>query len=98
MTVEAAAARRASLVTDVEGSREMVPPDSRLVNKVKPGFVDGLARALIEWFADPVMTRAEGTRFFNYHRDRHSVATMGSKYLKVYCQITKKPSRPVTTA
>ncbi len=87
VTIEAATRGRASLVTDVDGSRDCVPPDHVLPNLISFGDVAGLADALEAWFVQPVLAVSEVRVFFDYLRSSSSTATVGNKYRALYEQV-----------
>jgi glycosyltransferase involved in cell wall biosynthesis len=89
VTIEAAARGRASLVTDVDGSRDCVPAHHVLPNLVKFGDVAGLADALEAWFAQPVSAVSEGRAFFDYLKSSSSTASVGKEYCALYEQVAK---------
>ncbi len=88
VTIEAAARGRASLVTDVDGSRDCVPPNHVLPNLVRFGDVAGLADALEAWFARPDLAVSEGRAFFDYLKQSSSTALVGEKYRALYERVT----------
>ena len=86
VTIEAAAQGRASLVTNVDGSRDMVPSRHGLPNLVALDDVPALAAALEAWFADPEATVAEGRLFFDSLRTASSSAVVAERYTALYEQ------------
>jgi glycosyltransferase involved in cell wall biosynthesis len=87
VTIEAAAQGRASLVTDVDGSRDCIPPHHSLPNLVPFGDVAGLADALERWFAQPGLVVSEGRVFFDYLKSSSSTTIVGNKYRILYQQV-----------
>jgi glycosyltransferase involved in cell wall biosynthesis len=87
VTIEAAARGRASLVTDVDGSRDCVPPGRTLPNLVRFGDVTGLADALAAWFSRPDEVSKEGRLFFDYLKRSSATAIVGEKYRALYAQV-----------
>ncbi len=87
VTLESAARGRASLVTDVDGSRDCVPPDHLLPNRVQFGDVPALAAALEQWFMRPEMVVAEGRKFFAFLKESSSSAAVAKKYRALYEQV-----------
>jgi glycosyltransferase involved in cell wall biosynthesis len=87
VTIEAAAQGRASLVTDVDGSRDCIPPHHSLPNLVRFGDVAGLADALERWFAQPGLVVSEGRVFFDYLKSSSSTTIVGNKYRILYQQV-----------
>jgi len=90
VTVEAAARGRASLLTDVDGSRDCVSPDRALPNLVKLGDVVGLADALEAWFMQPALAVSEGRVFFDYLKDTSSSTVVANKYRALYEQVVTR--------
>lgn len=84
VVVEAAAHGRASLVTDVDGSRDTVPPGVKLPNLVPFGDAERLAQALARWFGEPAKTLEEGTRFHEFLRERCSPEAVRQQYQTIY--------------
>ncbi|RYF45437.1 MAG: glycosyltransferase [Comamonadaceae bacterium] len=92
VTIEAAAAGRASLLTDVDGSRDCLPPDRQLPNAVPFGDPARLADALFSWFADADAVVEEGKRFRAFHQKINSSQVLGRRYADVY-QSALRPLR-----
>lgn len=84
VTIESAAAARASLLTDVDGSRDCLPPNRKLVNGLKFGDVTALSTALEYWFSHPAEVLDEGCTFFEYHQTLNSFEAIGEQYSNVY--------------
>jgi glycosyltransferase involved in cell wall biosynthesis len=87
VTIESATIGRASLVTDVDGSRDCVPPTHALPNLIKFGDTAGLANALEAWFARPDLAVVEGRVFFDYLKRSSSSAFVASQYQSLYRQV-----------
>jgi glycosyltransferase involved in cell wall biosynthesis len=87
VTIESATRGRGSLVTDVDGSRDCVPPDHVLPNLVRFGDVAGLADALEAWFARPDLAVAEGRVFFDYLQQSSSSAFVADQFRTLYRQV-----------
>jgi len=87
VTLEAAAAGRASLLTAVPGSIDLLPPGQRLPNGVQFGDVEALADALEEWFAHPSVVAEEGARFFHFLKSSSDPSNIAREYTRVYQQI-----------
>ncbi len=83
VVVEAAAARRASLVTDVDGSRDTVPPDVQLPNRIPFGNIERLTDALATWFQNPPLALEDGDIFHNHLRQRCSPEAVRSQYRQI---------------
>jgi glycosyltransferase involved in cell wall biosynthesis len=84
VTVEAASCGRASLLTDVDGSRDCIPIGHVLSNGVPYGDVTKLAGALVYCSGHPKETLNEGEIFFHFHKKRSSPDIVGAQYLSVY--------------
>ncbi|HEY2254875.1 MAG TPA: glycosyltransferase family 4 protein [Variovorax sp.] len=84
VTIEAAAAGRASLLTDVDGSRDCLPPNRALPNGLPYGKAEALADALQFWFANPEAVAEEGRTFFDFHQALNSSKVLGEKYAAAY--------------
>ena len=84
VTVEAASCGRPSLLTDVDGSRDCLPPTRNLPNGVPFSDVDALANALEYWFSHPHDVAEEGQPFFNYHKGLSGIGVIASKYAALY--------------
>jgi len=82
--LEAAARGRATLVTDVDGSRDCVPPDAALPNRIVFGDVRGLADALMSWFARAPEVIEEGRRSYRFLRASSAADVVGRKYCNLY--------------
>jgi glycosyltransferase involved in cell wall biosynthesis len=87
VTLEAAARGRASLLTAVPGSVDLLPPDRHLTNGIEFGDVDALASALEEWFANPETTANEGRCFFDFLRASSNPKQIALKYRAVYQEV-----------
>jgi len=82
--LEAASRGLPTLVTDVDGSRECVPPDQRLPNRIPFGDAPALADALAAWIEQPDLVIEEGRAFYDFHKERHSTEVVGEKYADLY--------------
>jgi glycosyltransferase involved in cell wall biosynthesis len=87
VTLEAAAMGRASLLTAIPGSIDLLPPDRKLPNGVAFGDVKALADALETWFANPVEVVEEGQRFFRFLKMSSDPSAIAVEYAKVYRQV-----------
>jgi glycosyltransferase involved in cell wall biosynthesis len=90
VTIESAAVGRASLLTDVDGSRDCLPPNRVLPNGLIFGDIDGLASALEYWFLHPTEVLEEGQIFYNFHKEINSFDAVGEKYTNVYRRLFNK--------
>jgi glycosyltransferase involved in cell wall biosynthesis len=82
--IEAAANGRPSLVTDVDGSRDTVPKQVVLPNRLPYGDIEKLADALQIWFSNPSQVAADGAEFYAYLRNTCDTATVCNQYIAVY--------------
>ena len=87
VTLEAAAMGRASLLTAIPGSIDLLPPGRKLPNGVAFGDVKALADALEEWFAHPEKVIEEGQTFFKFLKSSSDPNTIAVEYTKVYRQV-----------
>jgi glycosyltransferase involved in cell wall biosynthesis len=86
VTREAAAMGRASLLTAVPGSIDLLPQNSSLLNGLKFGQVIELADALEEWFRNPALTLKEGQNFFASLASMCNPERVANKYERA-CQL-----------
>lgn len=82
--LEAASRGLPTLVTDVDGSRDCVPPQAGLPNRVPFGDAAALAEALSVWLKQPEQVDREGDIFFEFHKERHSTEVVGKRYADLY--------------
>lgn len=82
--IEAAACGRASLVTDVDGSRDCLPPTRGLPNGIPFGDADAMAAALKKWLTSPEMVRQDGALFLEFLRKANSIEVVGQLYAEAY--------------
>jgi glycosyltransferase involved in cell wall biosynthesis len=87
VVIEAAACGLPSLLTDVDGLRDSLPPDRRLPNGLPFGDPEALASALKQWLDHPAEVRQEGQRFFEFLRGTSSAEVVGAEYARVYREI-----------
>ena len=87
VVVEAATHGLPSLVTDVEGSRDTLPPKLDLPNGVRYGDVDALAEALFVWLQSPDLVEADGVRFREYLRALCNQESVGRQYMQLYASM-----------
>jgi glycosyltransferase involved in cell wall biosynthesis len=87
VTLEAAALGRASLLTAIPGSIDLLPPGRQLPNGVAFGDVKALADALETWFANPVEVAEEGQRFFKFLKSSSDPNAIAAAYKEVYRQV-----------
>jgi glycosyltransferase involved in cell wall biosynthesis len=104
VTLEAAAMGRASLLTAVPGSIDLLPPNRRLRNGLAFGNVTELADVLEEWFTHPSEVLEEGERFFHFLKNTSDPQQIAAEYRGVYQQIlanspsSSSPSKPILTS
>jgi glycosyltransferase involved in cell wall biosynthesis len=94
VVVEASATNTATLLTDVDGSRDAVPPDVMLPNKVKIGEVDALADHLAKWFANPEAAIADGVAFRRFMMQRCSMDAVRDTYTQIYTRLVAGVDSP----
>jgi glycosyltransferase involved in cell wall biosynthesis len=92
--IEAAASGRASLLTDVDGSRDCLPPRRKLPNGVPFGDSAALASALKTWLTSQEAVEAEGQEFFEFLRRTNSMEVVGRQYAEVYREACYKNGDP----
>jgi glycosyltransferase involved in cell wall biosynthesis len=85
--IEAAACGRASLVTDVDGSRDCLPPSRVLPNAVPFGNPTALAAALKLWLASPQAVQEDGKTFRTFILQKSSQDVIGAQYAKIYREV-----------
>lgn len=85
--VEAAARCLPTLLTDVDGSRDAIPPGLALPNGLPYGDAEALTRALALWFGSPELVAADGKRFRECLQSRCLPARIGEQYLDAYRSI-----------
>ncbi len=88
VVVEAAASNTGSLLTDVDGSRDTVPPDVLLPNKVKVGDVDSMAEYLAAWFKNPRAAARDGRTFRSFLSARCSMSAVRNTYAGIYAHLS----------
>lgn len=87
VTIESAAIGRPSLVTNVDGSRDTVPPDTLLPNLVEYKNVKQLADHLEIWFDNPEKVKLDGKKFNAFLKERYSTEKVISGYHLKYFEI-----------
>jgi glycosyltransferase involved in cell wall biosynthesis len=90
VVVEAAAANTASLVTDVDGSRDTVPPEISLPNKVPVRDIEALVTHLAAWFKRPQEVLADGCAFREFLSARCATDVVRANYLGIYRSLLAK--------
>jgi len=84
VTLEAAALGRASLLTAVPGSIDLLPPNRKLTNGVAFGNAIELADALEQWFAHPDEVIQEGRLFFDFLKGSSDPTAIAREYKTIY--------------
>jgi glycosyltransferase involved in cell wall biosynthesis len=84
VVIEAAAMGRATLLTAVPGSIDLLPSTCNLPNGIEFQNPEQLADALEVWFRNPHATIAEGVRFFERLKRSSDPDTVARKYRNVY--------------
>lgn len=87
--IEAAGMGRATLVTDVDGSRDCVPKNASITNKVDPNSYEAIAQALDEWIINPHKVIPEGEKFYNFWKKKASLKNVSLHYFDLYKLILK---------
>lgn len=87
VTLEAAGLGRASVLTAVSGSIDLLPPDCQLPNRVPFGVPKALADVIEQWFLDPEEVVREGERFFRFLRTSSDSSTIAQGYRQAYKQV-----------
>lgn len=82
--LESAAYCRASLVSNVNGSRDCVAPDAILPNLISPDAPDDLAATLKFWLENPETVAEEGKRFFVHWRSMAAPDVVAAQTLAIY--------------
>lgn len=86
VTVESAARGRASLVTNVDGSRDLVPSNHNLPNLLQFGNVGELADAVEVWFKDREKLVEEGDVFRRYLK-KYATENVVVSYYELYKEL-----------
>ena len=88
--VEAAAHAIPTLLTNVAGSRDTLPPNLSLPNGLAYGDGDALSKALSQWFHSPEMVSSDGKRFYDYLKSFCSPDVVEQRYLNAYHRVLVK--------
>jgi glycosyltransferase involved in cell wall biosynthesis len=88
--VEAAAQGVPTLLTDVDGSRDTLPPNLALPNGVPFGDVVRLADALALWFQAPEKVAADGLRFYQHLSKLCAPQEVVRQYASTYAEICRQ--------
>jgi glycosyltransferase involved in cell wall biosynthesis len=84
VVIEAAGLRKATLLTDVDGSRDCVPLDSNLPNKVNPRSSEEMAKAIEYWLLSDNALIEEGEKFYRFWKNQASASIVAEKYFNLY--------------
>lgn len=87
VTLEAASMGRASLLTAVPGSIDLIPPERTLKNGLRFGDVREAADAIEEWFTHHEEVMREGQEFFHFLKHSSDPAVVAHAYEDVYRKI-----------
>jgi glycosyltransferase involved in cell wall biosynthesis len=90
VVVEAAAYGLPTLLTDVDGSRDAVPPGLTLPNRVMYGDVTALCEALAMWLGSPTQVEADGRRFTDHLRPKCAPEVVGRQFAEVYAGLRER--------
>lgn len=86
--IEGAGQGKATLLTNIEGSRDCIPKNINLPNLVNPSSPESLANALHFWLSNPKNVTHEGQLFYNYLKNKSSNHIVANEYYELYkkCQ------------
>lgn len=84
VVVEAAALGIPTLVTDVDGSRDTLPPGLSLPNALPFGDSGALAEALEIWYSSPLQVDEDGRKFHDFLKVRCAPDVVAEAYRQVY--------------
>jgi len=90
VTLEAAGLGKASILTAVTGSIDLLPPNRRLPNGVPYGDPMALADAIEQWFLDPEEVVREGERFFRFLKASSNPHDIAQGYRRTYKQVLER--------
>lgn len=83
--LDAANCGKPTLVTNVPGSRDCIPPNSSLINKIPFGNIEKLVSALEAWFkTDEIVMQSEGVIYYRFLKEIFDLDNVISKYIKIY--------------
>jgi glycosyltransferase involved in cell wall biosynthesis len=85
--VEAAAYGLPTLLTDVDGSRDALPPQLSLPNGLPYGDAQALSIALAKWLTSPQLLQSDGGQFHNYLKSCCSPEVVGKRYIEFYSSL-----------
>lgn len=84
VVIEAAAQGLPTLLTDVDGSRDALPPNLRLPNCLPSGDAHALSDAIATWFESPKLVQEDGRSFHDYLKRLCAPDVIGKQYLAAY--------------
>jgi glycosyltransferase involved in cell wall biosynthesis len=84
VVLEAASRGRATLLTAVSGSVDLLPPGIKLRNGLNFGDVGQLAIVLREWLTAPEKVLEDGRKFFDFLKRGSQSDGVGEEYERVY--------------
>jgi glycosyltransferase involved in cell wall biosynthesis len=93
VTLEAAAMGRASLLTAVPGSVDLLPPERSLTNGVRFGDPHALADVLEQWFSCPDRVQDEGKIFFDHLKTTCDPIAIGKQYHDIYSSLVRRTAQ-----
>jgi glycosyltransferase involved in cell wall biosynthesis len=88
--IEAAAHGVPTLLTDVDGSRDTLPPNLALPNSIPFGDTSRLADALCVWFQSPEKLAADGLRFYQHLSKLCAPQEVVRQYASTYAEICRQ--------
>ncbi len=94
--VEAASRSVPTLLTNVEGSRDTLPPALALSNGLPYGDAQQLSVTLRQWLSSPELVASDGGRFHDFLKALCSPETVGAQYVNLYARMLgKKASQAI---
>lgn len=96
--IEAAAQGVPTLLTNVDGSRDTLPPSLALPNGLPYGDVPRLADALAAWFQAPDKVAGDGLRFYQHLSRLCAPQEVVRQYASTYAQICRREAAGVEVA
>ncbi len=90
VVVEAASRGIPSLLNDVEGSRDTLPPDLALPNGLRSGDAGQLSSALAAWLRSPQLIADDGARFHQHLQAMCCPEEISRSYIALYRRMLHK--------
>jgi len=90
VVLEAAGLGVPTLLTDADGSRDCVPPESILPNKISLEDSTAYSNALTDWMSNFNSIKLEGLRFHSYWKDRASPNAFATHHQKIYLENARR--------